>query len=843
MKNKFFQITLLLKLIFFASQNFATTNYVSKTGTHVSPFVSWAKAATNIQAAVDVASSGDIVLVNDGTYYPENQITVTNDTIVKSVNGAEKTIVDGGFPAQTNRCFYLNKKVMISGFTITNGYLSEIDEEGGGIYALRNATITDCNIVFNKAYSGGGIYLSSYNLVSNCFISGNYAFSQGGGIANYKDAVITDCKIVNNSFPYIGGGVSSDEGGTIIKRCFISGNSCHHASAEDYSLGGGVGGYNGKTTVENCYIISNSADRGGGIAATENLDAFNCYISGNTALETGGGIYIYEDSNIRNCTVVNNTSLGYCGGITAWEASYVNNSIIYYNSAPRCNNVLLNPDYYYRNCCTFPLPEGGVNTITNEPKLAGIYNPHLLSNSPCINAGNNFYATGSDIDNQSRIVNGTVDIGCDEVLDFSGDLSVSILANTTNTLINTPVKFKANINGIPSYFVWETFASTNIIELNHSWSVTGFFTVVLTAYNDTFPNGISATNYITISEAFTNYVSLSGNHISPFTSWKNAATNIQAAIDACVLGGACLVTDGVYNSGSSLHFDIDADGDLTNRIYLNNEIQLTSVNGYKSTIVMGDSNSWNTYDYDMRGVTVNKNSKLSGFTFKYFNARAGGAACINGGDIYDCYFVSNYNPLLIKTGGSLNNSFVCNNDSYNWGVVDIEDSSMNSCLVSHNASDDGSAVYLNHSRLFNCTIVSNSSSGVYIGIDWYYNSPSDVKNCISYYNKFGDIFSDDDDVECDYCCANAVMKGTGNFTNNPEFIAAAQGDYRLESFSPCIDTGTNMSWMWTATDLDGNPRIIGGIVDMGAYEFVPEPVTIYYLPFIIYYLLTTGRKR
>jgi len=49
------------------------------------------------------------------------------------------------------------------------------------------------------------------------------------------------------------------------------------------------------------------------------------------------------------------------------------------------------------------------------------------------------------------------------------------------------------------------------------------------------------------------------------------------------------------------------------------------------------------------------------------------------------------------------------------------------------------------------------------------------------------------------------------------------GDYHLLPVSPCIDTGDN-SVVTTATDLDGNPRIIDGdgdgeaFVDMGAYE-------------------------
>ncbi|HPC61952.1 MAG TPA: hypothetical protein PKX23_14910, partial [Verrucomicrobiota bacterium] len=42
------------------------TRYVSLTGGHLPPFLSWSDAATNIQAAIDAADPGDEVLVADG---------------------------------------------------------------------------------------------------------------------------------------------------------------------------------------------------------------------------------------------------------------------------------------------------------------------------------------------------------------------------------------------------------------------------------------------------------------------------------------------------------------------------------------------------------------------------------------------------------------------------------------------------------------------------------------------------------------------------------------------------------------------------------------------------------
>ena len=56
---------------------------------HVGPYGNY----TSIQAAIDNASSGDTIIVDDGIYY-EN-LTITKDLILTSSNGSAFTTIKG----------------------------------------------------------------------------------------------------------------------------------------------------------------------------------------------------------------------------------------------------------------------------------------------------------------------------------------------------------------------------------------------------------------------------------------------------------------------------------------------------------------------------------------------------------------------------------------------------------------------------------------------------------------------------------------------------------------------------------------------------------------------------
>ncbi|MCC7291788.1 MAG: hypothetical protein IT449_06985 [Phycisphaerales bacterium] len=65
--------------------------------------------------------------------------------------------------------------------------------------------------------------------------------------------------------------------------------------------------------------------------------------------------------------------------------------------------------------------------------------------------------------------------------------------------------------------------------------------------------------------------------------------------------------------------------------------------------------------------------------------------------------------------------------------------------------------------------------------------------------------------------------GEGNFDADPQWIDAGGGNLRIAGDSPCVDAGDNDA-VTQSVDLDGNPRILGGRVDIGAYENVCREV-------------------
>ena len=128
------------------------------------------------------------------------------------------------------------------------------------------------------------------------------------------------------------------------------------------------------------------------------------------------------------------------------------------------------------------------------------------------------------------------------------------------------------------------------------------------------------------------------------------------------------------------------------------------------------------------------------------------------------------------------------------------------CTLTDNKATNGDALYSygqagNESLLavINCVIWDNGSSEIY---------NSSYSTLTISYSDFND------------------SKVTGNFTStcninsDPLFKSVSMGDFHLDVNSPCINAGDpDYVAVLNETDLDANNRVLGGCIDMGAYEF------------------------
>lgn len=128
--------------------------------------------------------------------------------------------------------------------------------------------------------------------------------------------------------------------------------------------------------------------------------------------------------------------------------------------------------------------------------------------------------------------------------------------------------------------------------------------------------------------------------------------------------------------------------------------------------------------------------------------------------------------------------------------------------------------------LENCTVTRNfsiqSGGGVYMG-----DVSTELVNTIVYDNTVMLAVEGERNLyniggSINYSCIAPLPAGTGNTDSSPLFQAPDILDFTPQTASPCVDSGLNADWMVGAVDLNGDPRIINGTVDMGCYE-APDP--------------------
>ena len=184
---------------------------------------------------------------------------------------------------------------------------------------------------------------------------------------------------------------------------------------------------------------------------------------------------------------------------------------------------------------------------------------------------------------------------------------------------------------------------------------------------------------------------------------------------------------------------------------------------------------------------------LGGMCTAINNLFHGNVASMNGGGIY---FGRGYTPDLINN------------------------------TLSHNTAGTGGGIWLGISTpgsIYNNIIWNNHAS---VGGDLYILNASAGNGSL---NPFNLLNNDFDQSSAGTYIQIPFAIDPSNLNNvDPLFVDSANSDYRLHAASPCINAGTNDAPGLPSTDKEGLARIIGGTVDIGAYEYqgVIGPITV-----------------
>jgi hypothetical protein len=153
--------------------------------------------------------------------------------------------------------------------------------------------------------------------------------------------------------------------------------------------------------------------------------------------------------------------------------------------------------------------------------------------------------------------------------------------------------------------------------------------------------------------------------------------------------------------------------------------------------------------------------------------------------------------------------------------VSLKYNVIRNCTHGIGIKDKGSFAYLDRNTFFENTV----SIACYEKHKGSGGGSAEVINTIMSFSSALSFMTDSvSSIELSYSLSDKdYLPGISNLFDDPMFIDSGNFNFLLEPDSPCVNAGDPLSPL----DPDGSRA------DIGAYNYIPEPVSIYYLSFII----------
>jgi hypothetical protein len=589
-------------------------------------------------------------------------------------------------------------------------------------------------------------------------------------------------------------------------------------------------------TVNNCYFTMNYGGYGGGAVyhGGSSPKFYNTVFAYNKCSNNYGGAmyshYSSSSTSIVNCVFVGNESLYQGGAIYNWSSSTsIVNSTFYKNTATSSGGGIHNRDYSptITNSIFYGNLGGGSKQISNETGVTPTVTYSLVEGG-YTGTGNTSY--------EPAFTKATDPDGADNIWKTADD---GLALRSTSPAANT-----GSNAAIPAAITTDIIGDTRILNT----------TVNMGAYE-------------TLKPSVTIYVKSNASGANDGTSWANAFTSLQSALELAVNGDQIWVAAGTYKPSKDIDGNASPSDSRTKTFTLRNgvkiyggfagnEVSLSARNTVTNqTVLSGDIDSNDGANFTNMGANVyhvvvaynlTAATVLDGFTVKsgYANVtqafighvwghhHGGGLIVAQTGSnltVNSCVFTNNFGGFgggAVYHGSSspkfYNTIFAYNKCENNYGGAmyshysSSSTSIVNCVFVGNESLYQGGGIYnwAPNTSIINSTFVKNYASYDGGGIHNREYAPT-ITNSIFYGNSGGGStqISNESGVTptVTYSLVAGGYTGTGNLNTDPKFFNLNDAD--------------GVDNLFGTTDDGFIPLMTSPIVNAGNNSAIPVAIT------------------